>query len=105
MTVLFIILKILGTILLLLSAFGIAIALGITNWSLKWLSKNGRKITGKVVGTKVISNKNCNSLPGYHYRIEYEFQRHDVTFSGAYTPWWRYLSKRTAQKNVNIWPV
>lgn len=105
MTIIFIIIKILTTLLLLCFAFGFMIVLMVTNSSLQFLSQKGRKITGRVTGQKLISNKNCNSFPGYHYRIDFEFQRHDSKFEGSYKPWWRYLSKSKSQEVLDDWPI
>lgn len=105
MTILIIALKIIGTLLLLLVALVPAMAFIILAWYRNHLRKNGETVTGTVVTTRVVSNQNCNALPGHHFTIRYEYQVRSEVNDGAYTPIWRYRSKRASQNAVDAWPI
>ena len=105
MTILIIASKIIGTLLLLLCAFVSAMAFIVIAWSRIYLRKNGEAATGAVVATKVVSNRKCNSLPGHHFIIGYEYQVRSEVHDGTYTPIWRYRSKRASQNAVDAWPI
>ena len=93
-----IIVKIVISLIISLFLFCIVLWIVVENHHINYMRKYGKRIKAKITGKKIISNKNCNGLPGYHYKIILSWQAKEDIVDDSYLPIWRYLTKSRAEK-------
>ncbi len=105
MDLLILLLKIVFTFFLVIFALICLIWIIIKNNYINYIRKYGKKIKAKVIDSKVVSNRSCNGMPGYHYWIKFEWQDRNETESDKYTSSWRYWPKSLAIKMVSEFKI
>ena len=66
------------------------------------------KTKGSIEELRLLSNRKCNGLPGYHYKIYYVFDpvgKKDIGIHGVECSRFRYLNKKSAQKVLSNYRV
>jgi hypothetical protein len=65
------------------------------------------KTSGVITDSRVVANKNCNGLPGYHYRVSCEFKVGEVEYVSTTVRLgdFRYFTRRAAEEMAAKYPV
>jgi hypothetical protein len=78
-----------------------------TIWSAIRSSTKWPHTEGKITGSRLVRNYDCNGLPGYHYAVSYEYavDARDFISDAVRSGKFYYLSKKTAQRTVETYPI
>ena len=71
-----------------------------------WESHGYPSVIGNVGASRIVSNRKCNGLPGWHYVITYTYKVDGNEFRGSdvRAGRWPYLSRRVAQRTADRYP-
>jgi len=71
-----------------------------------WESRGYPAVIGTVDASRIVSNRKCNRLPGWHYVVTYTYKVDGNEFCGTdvRAGRWPYLSRRIAQRTADRYP-
>jgi len=97
---------IVGILVLIVPAILSAVWLGSTFWQAS-ASKNWLKAEGVVIESRLVSNRNCNGFPGYHYHVRYQFPLFGSPYEAISVRLgdFRYYSRSGAEKTLAQYPA